>query len=487
MATRFEPRESFDANRDQGYRLLPFSFTPLNHREYVLTNQAGQYTLLDRPTLDNFVNHRLGVCSDAYATLKSLHFLIDSDSTVAIDLLALKVRTKNARFSDFTGLHIFVATLRCEHSCPYCQVSRQSDNKTAFDMSFETADRALQMVFRSPSPAIKIEFQGGEPMLNFELIRHVVERAEGINLTEHRDLQFVIATNLALLTDDILAYCKSHDILLSTSLDGPGDLHNQNRPRPGGDSYDRAVSGIARAREVLGRDRVSALMTTTEASLGRAIDIIDEYVRLNFDRIFLRPLSPYGFAIKTKSYQAYDSDEWLDFYFKGLAYILELNRNGLHFVEHYASILLSKMLTPFESGFVDLRNPAGIGIGAVVYNYDGDVYASDESRMLAEMHDKTFHLGNVHDNTWEEVMTSSALLDPLEESFAGSAPMCSECAFQPYCGSEPVFHHATQGDFVGHKPSSAFCHRNMAIIRHLIELLRSDDQTNQILMSWLRI
>jgi uncharacterized protein len=487
MATRFEPREHFEDNREPGYHLLPFFFTRLNEGEYVLTNQAGQYTVLDRGTLHDFVKHRIGIRSDAYAMLKSLHFLIDSDSTVAIDLLALKVRTKNARFSDFTGLHILVATLRCEHSCPYCQVSRQSDNKTAFDMSFETADRALQMIFRSPSPAIKIEFQGGEPLFNFDLIRHVVESAERINLTEHRDLQFVIATNLALLTDEILAYCKSHDIFVSTSLDGPSDLHNRNRPRPGADSYDRAVNGIARAREVLGRDRVSALMTTTEASLGRAIEIVDEYVGLGFDQIFLRPLSPYGFAVKTKSYQAYDSDEWLEFYFKGLAYILELNRNGLRFAEHYASILLSKMLTPFESGFVDLRNPAGIGIGAIVYNYDGEVYASDESRMLAEMHDKTFRLGNVHQNTWEELMTSSALLDPLEESFAGSVPMCSECAFQPYCGSEPVFHHATQGDFVGHKPSSAFCHRNMAIVRHLIELLRSDEQTNRILMSWLKI
>ena len=72
----------------------------------------------------------------------------------------------------------------------------------------------------------------------------------------------------------------------------------------------------------------------------------------------------------------------------------------------------------------------------------------------------------------------------LETSFADSAPMCSDCAFQPFCGSDPVFHHATQGDFVGHKPTSAFCRRNMAIIRHLMELLRSDEATRRILMDW---
>ena len=55
----------------------------------------------------------------------------------------------------------------------------------------------------------------------------------------------MIATNLALLDDDVLEFCRRHDIYISTSLDGPADLHNKNRPRPGGDSWERAVDGIS--------------------------------------------------------------------------------------------------------------------------------------------------------------------------------------------------------------------------------------------------
>jgi MoaA/NifB/PqqE/SkfB family radical SAM enzyme len=106
--------------------------------------------------------------------------------------------------------------------------------------------------------------------------------------------------------------------------------------------------------------------------------------------------------------------------------------------------------------------------------------------MLAEMGDKTFRLGNLHAHSWEELITSDALLIPLEESFTGSVPMCSDCAFEPYCGSDPVFHHATQGDFVGHKPSSPFCSRNMAIIRRLITLLDGDTEVRRILCHWIR-
>src|SRR2546426_8513963 len=110
--------------------------------------------------------------------------------------------------------------------------------------------------------------------------------------------RIVIATNLALINSGILEFCQQHDILISTSLDGPRDLHNANRPRPGRDSYEKTIEGVRLARKYLGRDRVSALMTTTEASLNRATEIIDEYLAQGFGGIFLRPLSPYGFAIK---------------------------------------------------------------------------------------------------------------------------------------------------------------------------------------------
>jgi len=126
----------------------------------------------------------------------------------------------------------------------------------------------------------------------------------GINRTEGRDLAFVIATNLAIVTDEDAGDCRQHKHPGLASLDGPADLHNKNRPRAGRDSYERAIDGIRRARTIVGRDRVSALMTTTRESLGRVEDIIDEYMRQGFAGIFLRPLSPYGFAVKTKSYAA---------------------------------------------------------------------------------------------------------------------------------------------------------------------------------------
>jgi radical SAM protein with 4Fe4S-binding SPASM domain len=225
-------------------------------------------------------------------------------------------------------------------------------------------------------------------------------------------------------------------------------------------------------------------MTTTEASLDRAREIIDCYLDQGLNEIFLRPLSPYGFAVKTKSHAAYDTDRWLQFYEEGLDYILDLNQRGVYMLERFASIILKKMLTNDDPGYVDLTSPAGIGIGVIVYNYDGDVYASDEGRMLAEMGDTTFKLGNLHHHSTGEIMLSDALLGPLEDSFALSAPMCNDCAFEPFCGADPVFHHTTQGDFLGRKPDSAFCRRNMAIFKLLLNRYNDGPAARQIFLDW---
>lgn len=142
------------------YQLLPFNLDRFNDSEYILTNMAGEYLIVPFDVVDNAVNHRLSVDSKEYADLRAKHFLKQFDDKAPIDLLALKLRTKLSRLANFTNLHIFVVTLRCDHSCPYCQVSRQQEDKGSFDMTKEMADRSLDFVFRSPCPGIKIEFQG---------------------------------------------------------------------------------------------------------------------------------------------------------------------------------------------------------------------------------------------------------------------------------------------------------------------------------------
>ena len=484
LSQAFAGPEVFRARRGDEYQLLPARFIRLDSSRYVLTNLVGEYVILERDELAAFVNH--GLCKDSaiYQQLKVRHFLIESDSTVAIDLLAMKYRTKQSLLPQLTSLFIFVITLRCDHSCPYCQVSRRSSNREKYDMSFETAQKAVDIMFQSPSLNIKVEFQGGEPFLCFERIRQIVELVNERNKLERRNIAFVVASTLAFLDEGILDYCARNHVSLSTSLDGPESIHNANRPRPDGDSYQRAIAGIRWARSRLGTQHVNALMTTTPRSLGHARDIVDEYVKQGFDSIFLRPLSPFGFAVKTGLVDQVTMSDWVGFYREALEYVLSMNLHGTGFREEYSALLVRRILTPFPTGYVDLQSPAGVGIAALVFNYDGAIYASDESRMLAETGDATFRLGHVDHDSYVSIIGSDKLIEMLRQSFTESTPMCSDCGFLPYCGSDPVYHHATQGDLVGLKPVSGFCQRNMAILREIFTLLADDPEKSRVLQRW---
>jgi len=102
------------------------------------------------------------------------------------------------------------------------------------------------------------------------------------------------------------------------------------------------------------------------------------------------------------------------------------------------ALLLKRMLSDRPIGYVDLRSPAGIGLGALVYNYDGKVFASDEGRMLAEMGDRTFELGDLRTDDYRSLVLSDKLVGLIGNTLAQCAPQCSSCAYEPHCGAEPV-------------------------------------------------
>lgn len=447
------------------YALLPFNFITISDHE-VLINELGDYIIAPIGTAQSVVNHSISD-EDLYKSLVANFFITEEILPSLLDIYASRLRTKKGFLDDKTSLHIFVLTLRCNQNCTYCQASSQEEMSKHCSMSLEDMTASVQMMFHSPSPHLTMEFQGGEPSLEIGLIRHGIETAEEINKVENRKLTYVLCTNCRSLSDELLEFCKQYSILISTSLDGPSYIHNKNRGRE--DSYEKTIAGINKARRVLGDDVVSALMTTSELALDHPKEIVDEYVKDGFNGIFLRALNPYGLAAQNDDWKKYNL-RFIDFYKTALDYIIDLNKQGIFFREEYASIILRKMLTPYTTGFVDLQSPAGTINSVIVYNYDGYVYASDESRMLAEVRDYSFRLGKVTDK-YEEVFCGSVAKKMgkvwTNEALAG----CSSCPIKVYCGADPVRHHSTQGDMYGFRPTSMVCEKNKAIIEYILSLI----------------
>ncbi len=477
---RFRPLSDFAAT---GYKLLPFRFERLSSSNVLAVNEVGEYCYLSSEELTQLVEGTLSTRSEIFRTLLSRSFVYVEGYSSIFRTYASKYKARKSFINSGPGLHIFVLTLRCENSCEYCQVTRKSPNNTRFDMEFQSAEQAVYRMFEAPATSITVEFQGGEPLLAFEQLKYIVELCQQVNLTEKRRLQFVVATSLQSISEEKLAFFKEHDIHISTSLDGPEWLHNKNRPNACRNSYELALKGIDLTRKRLGEDRVAGMTTITKYSLDHAEAVVDEYVKHGFHSIFLRPLNMYGFAVKKETTVSYSTEAFNRFYREALAYIVQVNKKGYYLDEVNAALALNNILTPHPMGYVDMRSPCGDGTGVLVYNYNGKVYPSDESRMLVEMGDDSLCLGDVA-MPYKSLLKSQPMKDILDAGVAEALPGCSDCAYLPYCGANPIQNLSKYGDMVGHRAFSSFCTKQKHLFKHIFEQLE-DESTKNVFLTWL--
>src|SRR5690606_5679435 len=90
------------------------------------------------------------------------------------------------------NLHILVVTLRCNETCVYCHSSRAVMGATDSDMTKETAEKTVDLALATTNPSVTIEFQGGEPLVNFPVVKHVVEYALEKNREKKKSLEFTL-------------------------------------------------------------------------------------------------------------------------------------------------------------------------------------------------------------------------------------------------------------------------------------------------------
>ncbi|HEY0089308.1 MAG TPA: His-Xaa-Ser system radical SAM maturase HxsB [Candidatus Lokiarchaeia archaeon] len=479
MIKQFDSFSSFKST----FYLLPFRFHRFKTEKELIVNDFGDFLIIPKNTVNKIVNRKIIRSDNIYNDLISKFFISEKKTPEYLEILATRYRTKKSFLFNFTSLHIIVPTLRCNQNCRYCQASHKESNRKGYDLKPIQIDLIIELIFKSPSPYLTIEFQGGEPLLVFDLIKQIVIKCLKKNANKFKEIRFVICTNLISLTEKHLIFLKKYNIFISTSLDGPEFIHNKHRIYRDENSYQITTKNILKCKQILGNDRVSALMTTSKYSLRYPKEIINEYLNQGFKNIFFRPINPFGLSIQNNNFN-YTIDEFLVFYKAALNYIIELNKSGIYFVEELATIFLTKILTPFHGGFTDIQSPSGAINSVVVYNYDGYVYASDEARMMAETGNCFFRLGSIEKSTYEEIFYGFKAHEIIQSGLNEILPSCSECAFQTYCGSDPVRNYHTQGDMIGKRPNNDFCRKNRIIIEYLFELMENDLMIKRIFYSW---
>jgi uncharacterized protein len=440
----------------------------------LITNLEGQWLILDDAELAAYATGA-EEGTELYERLSAKNFLRATyDEAKAREMIAAR-----KRFLGYgPNLHVMVVTLRCNETCVYCHASRADMDAVQTDMSEETAERSVDLAFRSTSPSITLEFQGGEPLVNFDVVKHIVEYAEEKNRTAGKTLEFTMVSNLALMDEDKLAFLLDHRVQICTSIDGPKAIHDKQRKLPTLSAFDATTPWIERINQAY-RERgldpslyhVEALLTTTRAALDAPEAIVDTYESLGCHAVFLRPLDPFGFAGKTAKAVEYERRRYLDFYARATDYILEKNRQGVQMIERYAAIFLTKILRGEDPNFLDIRSPAGAGIGQLAYSYDGSVYTCDEGRMLAAQGDDTFRLGHVETSSYRDIVGHPTVRAMVIASNLDSQPDCVACTYNPYCGIQTTHNYKTQGSVFGRMRESNICAVHKGIQDYLFHKL----------------
>lgn len=458
----------------------------------LLTNLEGNWLILTRDEFAAFARGEVEPDSELHARLNDKNFL-----RASYDVQAAAERVKARKYFVHGGplLHVMVVTLRCNETCVYCHASRANMDQVETDMSVETARKAVDLALSSTNGFVTIEFQGGEPLVNFPVVKEIIEYATERNKEIGKRLEFTMVSNFSLLTEEKLQFLLANKVQLCTSIDGPEELHNAQRKLPQThNAFQAAAKWIKRVNEAyieIGLDptlyHVEALMTTTKATLDMWKEVVDTYVGLGCKTIFLRPVDPFGFAERARLRLEYPRNKYMEFYRNAVDYMIELNKQGVEILERYAAIFLTKILRGEDPNFLDNRSPAGAGIGQLAYSYDGNVYTCDEGRMLAAVQDDTCLLGTV-DSTYRKIVGHETVRAMAIATNLESQPDCVNCAYQPYCGTNAAYNYKAQGSIFGRMRDNNVCAVHKGIQDYLFEkLAENDPETMAIFERWTTI
>lgn len=430
------------ADFDSTYVLNNYNAKKLRESAYLITTEHGAWALLNKKQYDLLRLQQLSKDKMLFNELEKKGIVL-TEKNVQSTVRAYAVR--NSFLFQGPSLHIIVPTLRCNQRCVYCHSRAEPESGRGFDMDRDTAKAVVDFIFKSPSKILIIEFQGGDCLLNFEVTEFIIDYAKELAKKKKKGVGFSIVTNLTKMDEDIIRSLKERHIMgLATSLDGPKHVHNKNRRYLNGNgTYEDVVYWIKRIKEEWKYDfNLNALCTITRHSLPYGKEIVDEYIRLGFNGVWLRFMNNIGFAADSWAKIGYTPEEYLAFYKNTLDYIVSKNTRKQHFTELMALIFLKKILTERDPYFTDIQSPCGAGIGQLLYKYNGDIHTCDEGKLFEE-----FKLGNVFTSKYEDIFNNDTLTTMVDISSKKNY-LCDACVWSPYCGICPLHTYATQGTIV---------------------------------------
>lgn len=306
----------------------------------------------------------------------------------------------------------------CNLRCKYCFASTGDFGKGRKLMPFEVGKAAIDFLLEKSvgRENLEVDFFGGEPLMNFDVVKQIIEYARSKEQEYHKNFRFTITTNGMLLDDDTIDYINKEMYNVVLSIDGRKEINDRMRVRVDGSGcYDRILPKFKKLVDGRGDKEYYVRGTYTKYNLDFSEDVMHLY-EAGFDEISVEPVieSPEeAYAITEE-----DLDQIYAEYDKLVERIGAIKKSGKH-------INFFHFMIDLDQGPCVIKRLRGCGSGNeyVSITPDGDIYPCHQF----VGHDE-YKMGNIEEGTFN---------NDIKKEFAGchvySKPACQECWARFYC------------------------------------------------------
>ena len=388
-------------------------------RETVISAAAEKYA-----GREGITRRDLEECYDQVAALRDAGQLFTPDT---FEPMAGSLKEKTAGVVKALCLHV---AHTCNLNCAYCFVSQGKYHGERAVMSFEVGKQALDFLITNSGTRrnLEVDFFGGEPLMNFQVVKDLVAYARSIEKEHHKNFRFTLTTNGLLIDEDVIDFANREMSNVVLSLDGRKEIHDRYRvDYAGNGSWERIVPKFQKLVAARGGKNYYMRGTFTHANPDFLQDI-EQMLDLGFTELSMEPVvcAPGDPSALTEE----DFPVVCQQYEKLAELMLRRDKEGKPFTFYHYMLDLS-------GGPCIYKRISGCGSGTeyMAVTPWGDLYPCHQF-----VGDEKFKLGNI----WDGV-TNTERRAEFAACNVYAHPECRDCWARLYCsgGCAANAYHAT--------------------------------------------
>lgn len=229
--------------------------------------------------------------SDVSDALEDIQELIDAEQLFTKDIYQNYIVDFKNRETVVKALCLHIAH-DCNLACRYCFAEEGEYHGRRALMSFEVGKKALDFLVANSGNRrnLEVDFFGGEPLMNWEVVKHLVEYGRSLEEKHNKKFRFTLTTNGVLLNEEVEEFCNREMSNVVLSLDGRKEINDKMRPsRNGKSSYDVIVPKFQRLAESRNQMNYYVRGTFTRNNLDFSEDAL-HFADLGFEQMSIEPV-----------------------------------------------------------------------------------------------------------------------------------------------------------------------------------------------------